>query len=263
MRGALIVAAVYLSLGCKGGADSARQGPGATLLREDLQDKGKQLVHLQNSLLSAKERGPGGGSFAPGDAELTARLGEIKLVPSAQERLIAAACVVAPDASGMLVEFYARVSTLAERLEDHVRLSKMDEKRPRGASPEQTFAVVLHSGREGGTAFAELVELGDPVCGDLRPRSGGCGDGERPTGFQFRAMPEGPWGTKRWSGELTADTIVPLGPTGVLGALTTGSTGHVSDLSYLRRLSEIETMTSQLLEMRRVVENRLASAKAR
>lgn len=259
MRAALMVVGAGLALSCSG--KGSAKGPGAGPVREEVRAQGKRLQDLQNALWTAKERGPGGKGYKLGDDDLTQALAAVDLQASGGAKLAVFACSVDPTEAAMFIEYQGRLQTLADRLAEHVRQSKIDGKRPPPSAGAPQYGIVLRAGPDG-PAFAYLVEVGAPVCANMKPNPDGCG-GERPKGFLFRNDPASPWGTKEWSDTPQIDKLMPLGDTGVLRGLMAGSQTHFADIGYMQRIQEIDQRTEDLMRMKKEIENRLAAAAAK
>lgn len=240
----------------------------ATGLVEEIRTLGKPLQALTDTLLVAKERGPGRQGFLVGDKQLTADIEGLALKAPDANRLLHSRLY---NMDAKLVEdtllFYSDLRQLYALAETHVKLSKSDEKKvPKGSDVAKAqrqgarFGVIINvPKKEGDFAQAEIVEVGLPVCAvGGQPSPQGCGAAD-PAGFQYRPdMTNTAWGTKAWGKTFDAAQVVMLdGSSAVTRAILQGADSFFDEVSYMKRIQDIESQTQALMERRKSIEDRL------
>lgn len=270
----LAIAAIPLVLGFViGGISYKNQEYNATIadatgLVSEIRTIGKPLQSLTDTLLVAKERGPGRQAFLVGDKQLTADLEGLGLKAADPAPLLHSHLY---NMDTKLVEdtllFYSDLRQLYALVETHVKLSKGDEKR---IAKDSDVAKALRSGarfgviinvpkKEGDIPQAQIVEVGLPICaGQTTPAPAGCGTAD-PAGFQYRPdMTSTAWGSKPWAKAFAPEQVVMLDPSAaVTRAVLQGAESFYDEVSYMKRIQDIESQTQALMERRKSIEDRL------
>jgi hypothetical protein len=263
-----------------GGINSGRSQYNRTLrdaqaLRGEFGQLGKRLESLNNVLLTAKERGPDGRSYALGDKQLVGDLEALNFtVPDSDQMILYHANLYLLDAR--LVQdtllFYQRMKTLSTKVKEHVRLSKdflsklPPEARAKIGADTQFAALIkmpnAEEEKKGARPQAELVQIGLPVCTDNKPAQA-CPEGGL-AGFQVRADTAAPWTVKQpAAGSEVNEKLLFIRRAGVLQSLLEGSARFLDELQYYQRLSEIDALVSGgsgdggLIKDRKDIEDRL------
>ena len=227
-------------------------------------------------ILTAKDRGKGG--FGLYDKDLVADVDNLDFKVVDDEQLI----VYNANLFGLnrkLVSdtliFYGRLKLLAQRIKDHQRLTKTSMQKIPPLAAEKVgaptaFAAILRApsaeeAGKGGLPQVELVQLGTPLCGDGKEMpQNGCPEG-RPASFQVRNDTTAGWQAKGLAGSATeaADKLIFVRPNRIWDAIFEGSQRFADEVQYFQRLSEIETLTTDLIKDRKDIEDRLGAAAAR
>lgn len=263
-----------------GGINNARAQYNRTLrdaqdLFTEFQQVGKKLEGLNNVLLTARERGGDGKTYALADKQMVADLEALSFnIPDSDQLILYHANLYQLDPKLVqdILMFYSRTKTLAAKVKEHTRLSKdLATKLPPEAraklGADSNFAAVIKmptadEAGKGARPSAELVQIGSPVCADGKPAQA-CPDGAL-QGFQVRSETTGPWSSKPLaSGSETADKVIFIRRSGVLSGLLEGSPRFLDELEYYQRLSEIDALVSGgngdggLVKDRKDIEDRL------
>jgi hypothetical protein len=262
-----------------GGINNARSNYNTTLrdaksVADEFHTLGKSLEGLNNVLLSAKERGPEGKAIKLGDAQLVDELDRLGFnVPDADQIVLyhRNLYLLDPKLTQDILVFYGRMKVLAQKVKDHVRITKdMMAKLPPEARAKlgatSSFGVVVKlptadEAQKGGRATADLVQLGSAICSDGKPHDG-CPDGAL-TGFQVRNDTTAPWSVKNLASSDASDKVVFVRPSGVLSGLLEGSPRYLDELQYYQRVGEIDALVSGgggdggLVKERKDIEDRL------
>ncbi len=258
-----------------GGINYERKEVGKTIsdakvLYQEFSDVGKKLQNLQNVLYTAKENGADG---KPGykmlDKSLTENLATVDLgVPDGDESKFliyhAHLYTMDPKLIADTLMFYAQIRSLNDKVKDHARRSTEDLQRNttdaiKALGGETNLAAIIRTPnanqqQQGAKPFIEIVEMGAAVCGDKTPNPQGCAM----PGFQFRSEPGAPWGTKAAAkDQIGVDQLIYLGDNGVLRAILKGSAKTIEEAQYMERITEIDTMTDNLIKSRKDIENRM------
>lgn len=263
-----------------GGINNARSEYNHTLrdakaLRDEFAQLGKSLEGLNNVLLTAKERGEGGKSYALADKQLVADLEGLGFnIPDSDQLILFHANLYSlePKLVQDVLLFYSRLKTLSTKVKDHVRISKdLATKLPPEArakiGADSSFAAVLKvptadEAQKGARPSADLVQIGSPVCADGKPAQG-CPEGQL-SGVQVRSDTSAQWSVRPLAaGSDTADKVIFLRRGGVLSGLLEGSPRFLDELQYYQRLAEIDLLVSGgtgdggLIKDRKDIEDRL------
>lgn len=270
----LAIGAIPLAIGFViGGISYKNQEYNATIsdatgLVEEIRTIGKPLQALTDTLLVAKERGAGRQGFLVGDKQLTADIETLALKPPDATPLLQSHLY---NMDAKLVEdtllFYSDLRQLYALVETHVKLSKGDEKKvPKGSDVAKAirqgarFGVIINvPKKEGDIPQAEVVEIGLPVCaGQTTPAPQGCGSAD-PAGFQYRPdMTNTAWGSKPWGKTFDPSHVVMFdSSSAVTRAMLQGADSFFDELSYMKRIQDIESQTQALMERRKSIEDRL------
>lgn len=244
----------------------------AKILHKEFSDVGKKLQNLQNVLYTAKEGGAEGRpAYKLLDKSLTENLATIDLgVPEGDESKFliyhAHLYTMDPKLIADTLMFYTQIRSLEEKLKDHVRRSTEDLNKAtvdamKAFGGETNLAAIIRTPpakeqAQGAKPFIEIVQLGQPVCADNLPHAEGCGG--PPPGFQFRSDIGQPWGSKKAAADqIAVDSIIYLGDNGILRTLMKGSAKTIEEAEYYQRITEIDTMTENLIKLRKDIENRM------
>jgi hypothetical protein len=187
------------------------------------------------------------------------------------------------DLAGKLIAFYAGVQEVKGMLDAHLKASKADVQQYNAAAnrakagevkPETNdflkgqlkYAAVMSApitctGEEGKDAKrdctapfgVQIVELGPPVCGGKVTFSGKCGDGESPSGFTYRTVPDSQGFAQgdlvtQGTDAIPTKKLIPLVENGVLNELVKGSPNLAAELLYGRRLKAIGDRVRKLID---------------
>jgi hypothetical protein len=237
----------------------------------------KTLSGLDSSLDEAKTK----NNFRP-DADLGAKLSKVAQELDVKSELVfrAKQNALAPDASGMIMSFYAGVAELKGMVDAHNKAAKFDEMTLSKAKSNQEAATLkdtdnaLLAGQvkygvmlsaptdEDKQDFgAKLVEIAGLYCGGASNPVAKCADGESPSGFAYRNEPGGTpiKGDLATSGSDSVPTkkVVMLLGNGVRDALIKGGDPGVSEFYYTRRVRAIADRTKKLIEEANNLEKRL------
>jgi len=258
--GAIVLAPLFVGYvfgGINSTNEAINQGiAGAKLLFDEFNVVGKSLTDVQNAFDAAKDRGK--GQHVPFDKQLLADLDALKLTPPDTKILFATNYA---NIDGVVAEktfrFYQGLTTLFAKIERHKQLSKLDD-RKNVPKKEGQYAVVLRvpaqQGDQPSLPFAEMVELGAPICaGDTKVSETGCGEANPPEKFQARTDPQGGWQILPWAktGQtVTQDSIIVLGDSKVQTAFMVGPQQYVDTIGYMQRVQELDTMVRELSELR-------------
>lgn len=241
----------------------------AAVIRDDIEQVGKQLIGLQQSLQVAKERGPGGTAFLPNDAKLTEELAALQGI-TGNEALIYESMLytLSPAVVAEVLGFYSDITQLNEMLKDHVTIAQADAKiikdgqaKLGGFNPYQFAGLIdiptSDEAAAGKPVSIRMVQLGMPICGG-KPSPSGCGGGV-PEGFQYRLDQQGNWGSKSVttaSGDkVSGDALILIDPnTKVLKQMVQGGESSVAEAAYMRRITKIDELVTTLVERRKVLE---------
>jgi len=247
-------------------------------LRDDVKKVGDSLVKYQTAMQLAREQGPGGNSFSMDEkhiADLNDSLAAIKPhYPNTELAATAHLDEVTEDLARDLLMVQSETLTLYKDIKDHVELSRNAAKSlKKGAVKVGTFNPYKYAGvidlptkeeAEAGKPISfRFVELGMPICpGESAPNPNGCPAGTTPTGFGYRLDELGNWGTKKLTeatGEMiAANRIILFDPgTKVFDQLVKGGEASLAETSYMARLESIEKRLTDLIDLRKNVEQRL------
>jgi hypothetical protein len=275
---AIIVAPLLLGF-LLGGINNARSNYNATLrdanaVADEFHQLGKNLEGLSNVLLSARERGADGKSFKLADTQLVDDMDHLGFAVPDGDQLVLYhknLYLLDPKLTQDVLSFYARMKTLAQKVKEHVRLTrdqlaKLPPEARAKLGAQTAFGVLfrLPSAEEtqkGAHPQADLVQLGSPICSDGKPHEG-CPDGAA-TGFQVRNDPSAPWTLKSLAANDAQDKVIFLRQSAVLSSLLEGSPRFLDDLQYYQRVGEIDSMVSGgggdggLVKDRKDIEDRL------
>ncbi|RMH42417.1 MAG: hypothetical protein D6689_08170 [Deltaproteobacteria bacterium] len=239
----------------------------------------RDIQELQNALLIAKERGPGGQAFLLGDEELTNKLEALSLQMPDLQKVYASNLYNMPDnVVANTLTFLTEADLLYKQVKEHVRKAKTEAKAlAAGQQRLQKFGLPTRYGvvvdiAKGDDAKvapvkALFVELGDPICADGKPHPEGCGS-EPPTGFLYRPAELGPWGRKQLATPagkaIPAGRLIPLGfdPSPALEALFKGGEATVAEVAYMNRIKDIDAKVEDLLTRGKDLEKKLESVAA-
>jgi len=247
---------------------------------DEMKGQGKKLEALNNVLLRAKERGPGGKTYALTDAELVSDLEQLKFsFPDSDELIVGhrTLYLLEPKMVQDTLSFYSRMRTLSQKIKDHVRLTKDLAQKMPPATAEKIgaqggFAATVRiptpdEAKKGALPAVEILQIGLPVCADGKAARECPGP---PVGVQVRGDTAAPWQNKPLaSGTDTADKVLVVRGNGILQALTEGSARFLDELQYFQRLSEIDILVSGsggdggLMKDRKDVEDRLTAVAQR
>jgi hypothetical protein len=284
---ALLVGAPLILGFVLGGINHQRSRYNATVddakeVADEFSDLGKRLEALNNVLLRAKERGQGGKGYALADAELVADIEGLKFSFPDNDELILShrnLYLLEPKLVQDTLGFYTRMRTLAQRLKEHVRLTKDLTKKMTPAVAEKIGAQAGFAGtirvpsaedaKKGALPSVEVLEIGMPVCSDGKPAKE-CAGGP-PVGVQVRGDTQAPWVQKSIAtGAADAnDKVFPIRPNGIFNALAEGSPRFLDELQYYQRLADIDVLVSGsggdggLMKDRKDVEDRLKAVAQR
>lgn len=247
-------------------------------LKDDVKKVGDSLVKYQTALQLAREQGPGGNSFSMDEkhiGDLNDSLAAVK--PHYPDTELAASAnlgEVTEDLARDLLLVQSETLTLYKDIKEHIEQSRNAAKViKKGVTKVGTFNPYKYAGvidiptkeeSEAGKPISfRFVELGMPVCpGDPKPNPNGCPSGTNPVGFGYRLDELGNWGTKKLTeaqGDLIAgDRIILFDPgTKVFDQLVKGGEASVAETSYMTRLEGIEKRLTDLIDLRKNVEQRL------
>jgi hypothetical protein len=246
----------------------------------EVQDQGKRLEALNNVLLRAKERGPGGKSYALTDVELIGDLEQLKFsFPEKDELILSHKALYLLDSRLVqdTLSFYGRMRVLSQKIKDHIRLTKdLAQKMPPAVAEkigaQAGFAATVRipspdDAKKGNMPDVEILQIGMPVCADGKPAK------ECPgpvIGVQVRGDTGAPWTNRQLAaGADTTDKALPVRANRIFQALTEGSPRFLDELQYFQRLSEIDVLVSGsggdggLMKDRKDVEDRLTAVAQR
>ncbi len=249
----------------------------AAVIRDDVKKVGKTLGDLNQALQLAKERGPGGQSFSMAEkdiVELTESLAAVELVyPEPELAYKAHLQNMSPELVTDLLLVYSDTITFYKQLKEHIEQSKNAVKVfQKGSAKVGNFDPFRYAGvielptAEEATAGKppsfRFVQLGDPICpGENKPNPAGCG-AATPTAFGYRIDELGQWGTKKLTelqGEYVAgNRLILFDPTTpVFQQLLKGGEMSTAEVAYMQRLDAIEKRLTELIDLRKNVEQRL------
>lgn len=247
----------------------------AKALTGEFKELGKTLEALNNVLLTGKERGGDGKSYAPSDKQLVADLEALAFtVPDSDQLILYHSNLYLLDEKLVqdILLFYGRLKTLSTKVKEHVRLTKdFIAKLPPEAraklGADSNFGIVVkipttEEANRGARPQADLVLLGLAVCTDGKPAPA-CPDGAL-AGLQVRNDPSAPPATKTFaSGTDLGDKLMFVRRSPVLSSLLEGSPRFLDELQYYQRLSDIDVLVSGgsgdggLIKDRKDIEDRL------
>ena len=268
-----------------GGINHQRSRYNSTLedaqdVSDEMKDQGKRLEALNNVLLRAKERGPGGKTYALTDGELVSDLEQLKFNFPDNDELILShrnLYLLEPKLVQDTLSFYNRMRTLSQKVKDHIRVTKdLAQKMPPTVAEQlgaqAGFAAMVRiptpdEAKKGAPPSVEIFQIGLPVCADGKPAK------ECPgpvVGVQVRPDTMASWLNKPLATPTdTTDKALLVRGNGILSALTKGSPRFLDELQYFQRLSEIDVLVSGsggdggLMKDRKDVEDRLTAVAQR
>lgn len=272
------IAAVPLVLGVVVGQISSsakvynRSIEDAAAIRDDVRTIGRGLVSVQNALLVGKDRGPE-GSFLPHDEELVEELDQLDTVkPNPDVAYRSYLYELEPQLVKEVFSFYNETQLFYEDLETHIERSRNDAKLLEKSESELGDVTPFSYGAyveipdqeeaSGPEALprVEVVELGQPVCEDGRPRPACQG---APQGFQYRPDPSGPWGQMDLGmpqGEKVGEeNLFLMEQNALFDSFVAGAEETLAANAYLQRLSELEETLNDLTERRSLIEDQLTA----
>jgi len=238
----------------------------AAVVGDQISKVDKQLLSLRNTMYTAKERGPQGTSYLLGDEQLTADLEAIAFeLPDLNKVYESNLYRMDQGVVDQTLAYLTEATLLQKQLKDHVLKAKVEAKAlAAGQERLQKFGlptrygiiVNIAKGDEAATTpvSATFVELGDPFCQDGKPNPAGCADGS-PKGFLYRPSEMGPWGQKELATPeedfIKGNRLIPLGvgePSPTLKALFFGGEHTVSEVTYMKRITELDAKIDDLME---------------
>ena len=243
-------------------------------IAEDVQTVGKGLQRLKDTLLIAKERGPGGNSFKVVDEDLTRELEELGLAAPETDGIYHSYmyemdAILVKD----ILSFYVETTLLYQQVDGHIKAAKNEAKAIALANEElkrknftpTSFGVYVELPTEdeaakGARPAAQFVELGLPLCADGKPSPQGCPP-DQLRGFLYRPNANGPWGPMELAteaGAIPGKKLVLLQPTSALLALVKGGEATVAEVDYRARIRDIEAKLDDLMERRKSIQNKVA-----
>jgi hypothetical protein len=256
-----------------GGINYERKQVGVTIrdagyLRDEFSGVGKKLQALQNTLYAAKEA-TGGKGYAMNDQKLVGELEAVDLgIPEGDEKnfLIyhAHLYTMDPKLIGDTLQFYSQIKVLQDRIKEFAKRMKNNASLAADPVAKKVGAMgallrqpPAQNGQAPPPPVVEIVQLGAPVCDDVGTVSttGTCPGPIK--GFQFRTDSGQAFGTKAIGAMVEADKIFELGNTGVLNTVLTGSARTFEELDYTQRITEIDSITENLMLLRKDIENRM------
>lgn len=250
----------------------------AAFLLEDFKAVGRGLQELQDTLYGARGKDD---RFKPNDKDLTTALaGLVKAADGAQAKLRkpetgvlfkANISLMAPETSAKIFDFYQKMGELSDLVTEHQRLASRDSAKAVDKKPLGAYAIVLRApdaqGGQDVPPYAELVELGAPVCADGKLSQQGCAG--IPDKIQVRSDPTTAFSAsptmtvaKNKAG-LGGDVVLQLGPTPVAQAFMVGAEAFVDTVGYLKRIDRIAELAKELGEQRAEIEKLLTAEKNR
>ncbi len=242
----------------------------ALRVRDDVRVVGRGLVDVQTALFVGKERGPGGNAYLPHDEDLVNELDQLEVVePNPEVAYRSYLYELEPQLVSQVFSFYTDTQKLYEDLSDHVRQSRNDARLLQHAEDELSeltqfsygaYVQLPEDDAAGPEALPriEVVEIGQPVCEDGRPRPACPG---APRGFQYRPDPSGPWGQMELAGPggIEDRNLMLLRENPMLRSFVAGPEESLASHAYLQRLADLEERIEDLIERRGIIEDRLTA----
>jgi hypothetical protein len=256
----------------------------AAVVRDNVRVLKKSVNDVQNALLLGKERG-----FVANDKELTAAL-EAVTFPEVRLEDVYGTDLHRMNASlvSKVFEFYTSYAELSAKVSQHVKAAKNDEKAMTLGTESATksgppteeenkymtpdwpyrYGVYLYlptkeEADKGATFGARFVEIGPPICEDRKASTTGkCPTA--PLGYGFREAPRAEIG---WSlmefgapGENVAvKKLIPLTQSASFDAIVKGGEPTAAELSYGRRVKELNDMITRMAELGSYIDGQLNS----
>lgn len=258
-----------------GGINYERKQVGVTIrdagfLRDEFNAVGKKLQDLTNTLYIAKGE-TGGKGFKVGDQKLITDLEAVDLgIPEGDDKnfLIyhAHLYTMDPKLIGDTLAFYSGIKQLQDRIREFAKRHKNNAALTKDPVYKKVgaMAAVLRQPPARGSEpppppVVEIVQLGAPVCDDAGTVSttGQCPGPVK--GFQFRNDSGQGFGTMAIAapGLVEANKIYNLGDTGVLSTVLMGSERTFEEVDYTNRITEIDSLTENLMLLRKDIENKM------
>ncbi len=267
-KGGGLVKYVVIGLVCVVlGVVIGQTGTKAAIYNETIADAGmiakevsridKDLQQLRNILYSAKERGPGGASYAIVDEKLTSELEALELtLPDLTKVYESNLYEMDQGVVDQTLVFLTESQLLYREIKEHVTKAK-EEARALSAGEDRIkkFGMPSRYGiyyqiEKDKPITARFVELGDPLCEGGNPNPAGCGDAQ-PSGFLYRENELGAWSKMELAvqGGAVGRRLVPLAFTQSpsLKALFYGPDATLSELAYRKRIEEIDAKVDELM----------------
>ena len=261
----LILGLVMGQIGTKNAAHNHAVSD-AKNLKKDVEEIGKRLISLQQTLQVAKERGQKAGKpwYQLNDEKLTAELKDAEPLAPKQELLLDAYLHQFPkEIADQLHLFYTETSLLQKLIREHVKLSEAQAKVIKGGAekigkfnPRAYAGLLVEPTKEEADAGLpvrfKLVQLGLPICSQgSKPSPEGCG-GQQPYGFQYRISETGEFGTKKVAGSEVDGNLVFFDPeTPFFMGIVKGGKATVAEVDYMRRIEEIDQKVEALVGARK------------
>lgn len=263
----------------------------AAYVRDDIKRLRTQFYDkIHTPLLLSKERGPGGQMFKLNDEELTAALLDKASMPEISTEVFKTHLYeLEPTLVHDILTFYAKAQALNDAVKVHAEAAKNDQKaikdgadkRAQGKPDENVnaymkdqpyrYAVVIEmpTKKEKDVQFgARIVEVGPPVCAGKKGvnETSTC-EGGPPVGFGVREQADG----EGWSPreivfapeeeKVPGKKLIPITPTRVFEDLLKGGESATAEVSYMRRVIDLEKRAAELIELGVFLEGKL-NAKA-
>lgn len=234
-------------------------------IQVDLKKLNNGLVDLNDVLLDAKTRGPGGKGYKVNDKALTKELAAFDFPKVDNSVVYGSAMYEMPiEVVENLLYYYQEMRQLQEMINEHVTKSQQDAKAIDDAGERLskklsrgsfTFGALIKMPSEdeaekGLPPKIRVVELGAPVCQDGKP--GQC-EGA-PKGFTVREDAKDlAWASKAFpqvSGNAVgSDGLLLLEPTPVFTDAIAGADASLAQTFYQQRINAIDEKVEELVDI--------------
>lgn len=255
----------------------------AVTVGEDINRVRKGLQDVQDALLLSLQDGPGGQAFPVNDEKLTAALATDSLLPTIDPEIFRKRFYILDGGLvAQVLEFYMNVISIREMIDEHLKATANDAKamaegktRIDMAKPDEKvnryltfyrYGIIVQADKDKEFG-ARMVEIGPPYCQDRKASTTGkCEDGP-PIGFGTRPDATNNVGFAptelgiAQEGSVPAEKLLPLIPTPLFESLQKGSEQSIAETAYLRRVTALNELVKNTIDLGSALAGDLAKLK--